>query len=157
MMRLTKWAAAAAAMTLLAQPCVAADFTQDSQVRLGTPAAFAGVKLNWNFGQRESARPTARLQLTTAQRLRNPVSGEITTLRPSGFEFGASKAGKPTLYFGGHDQAEFQRKLGLSGGTTALIVGGVLVGVIIIALAAGSGPGDTCPTYEGSRDHCINP
>ena len=48
--------------------------------------------------------------------------------------------------------------MGGSGGQTALIVGGVLVAVVVLALAAGgAGLGDTCPTIEGSRDHCINP
>jgi hypothetical protein len=157
-MRLGSNVAAAAMLALVAQPCLAAENYREAPVRMGAPGGFAGVRLHWSVGEGVRAKPTARLQMTTTQRLHNPVTGEISTTRASGFELGLARAGKPALYFGGHDQAEVNRKLGLSGGTTALIIGGVVIGLVVIALAAGgAGPGDTCPEVNGSRDHCINP
>ena len=74
---------------------------------------------------------------------------------------GLSSDGSPQVFMQGRRTASpVQTRLGLggSGGQTVLIVGGVLVALIVVALAAGgAGPGDTCPTINGSRDHCINP
>ena len=49
-------------------------------------------------------------------------------------------------------------KLGLDTWTARFMLGGVLIAVAVIVLAACvTGMGDTCPVVDGSRDHCINP
>ena len=140
---------------LLAQPAIAAEpLGAFSGAR---PAAFGGFTMRLPLGRQGPARPEARLQLTT-YRADASQSGRVRSPDPKGLELGVSKAGKPLLFAGGQDVARARQKLGLDTGTTILIVGGVLAAVVVVALAAGgAGMGDTCPEYEGSRDHCINP
>jgi hypothetical protein len=87
-------------------------------------------------------------------------SGAVRTSLGKGFEIGLGKKGVPTYFVSGQKAAEVRKKLGIKGspGTTLLIVGGVVVALVVVALApGGAGLGDTCPTVGGDRSHCINP
>lgn len=151
-------AAALAAGLLVAQPCAAQGVNGMQFER--PPSAFAGIGLRWSFDSATEPRPSVRLQFTADPGSR---AGTVPSadFRPRGLEIGVRDTGKPALFVNGRSAAAARNQLGLgggSGGQTALIVGGVLIAVVVIALAAGgAGPGDTCPTIGGSRDHCVNP
>jgi hypothetical protein len=120
--------------------------------------AFAGLSVRLPLGR--TAKPSARLRFATGYSLRDGASGAMRTNLGNGLEIGAGKGGRPAYFIGGAKAAELQNRLGIKGGTgtTLLVVGGVLVAVVIVALAAGgAGFGDTCPTVGGDRSHCINP
>ncbi|MEO7277420.1 MAG: hypothetical protein ABIW33_05300 [Sphingomicrobium sp.] len=147
-----------ASVTLVAQPLAAADFPLRNTVAADSqPAAFGGLTIKLPFGAHEAAKPEARLQLTTYR----PNSAEPWRLRSfnsSGIALGVSKPGKPLFYVGGQEVGQAERKMGLSKGTSLVLVGGVLLAVVVVVAAANSaGLGDTCPEVGGSRDHCINP
>jgi hypothetical protein len=152
-------AAVFAAAIFAAQPCAAADDIRDSGAGDRSVAAFAGMSLRLPVGEARRARPTARLQFTTSYAVRDARTGSTATFRAPGLEIGAGKAGKAAFFLNGEKAADVQGRMGLGGtGTTLLVVGGVLLGVVVVALAAGgAGIGDTCPIINGSRDHCINP
>lgn len=157
MVRVKRAAAFAAAIVLAVQPCAAASF--ESGTSAGTPSAFAGVNVRLPLGQAK-ARPEARLQFTSAYTVRDVRTGAVESFKAKGLEIGAARNGKPTFFLNGQSGAAMQKRLGMNGstGTTVLIVGGVLLALVVVAVAAGgAGMGDTCPTIGGSRDHCINP
>jgi hypothetical protein len=151
-------AAGVAAAMLVAQPCAAAHDYRETGAADRRMTAFAGVGVRLPLGT--AAKASARLRFTTGYRLRDTSSGAERTSLGEGFEIGFGRKGKPIYFVGGQDAAGLQTKLGMKGGpgTTLLVVGGVLVAVVIVGLAAGgAGFGDTCPTVGGDRSHCINP
>lgn len=153
MLKIGTAAVVLAAGLLAAQPCAAQGVNATQFER--PVSAFAGISLRWTFDSAAEPKPSVRLQFSA-----DPGSSAGTDFRPRGLEIGLRDTGKPALFVNGRSAAVAQSELGLggSGGQTALIVGGVLIAVVLIALAAGgAGPGDTCPTIGGSRDHCVNP
>ncbi|MBA3678275.1 MAG: hypothetical protein H0W74_12880 [Sphingosinicella sp.] len=105
-------------------------------------------------------KPSARLQFTTGYDVLDTRTGSVQSFKARGLEIGTARNGKPTFFLNGQDSAGMQEKLQLNGstGSTLLIVGGVLLVLAVVAVAAGgAGLGDTCPEFGGSRDHCINP
>lgn len=156
--RFTLVSAAAAAVACVSQPCAAE--TGNTALFVQQPSAFVGLKLHLPLGTAARPKPSMRLQIKTDFRAREPANPSALAYRPTGFEIGVAKTGQPTLFFNGESAMHARNRLGIagSGGTTALIVGGVLLAVVVVAVAAGGGGiGDTCPTIDGSRDHCINP
>lgn len=144
-----------AAGMLAAQPC-AASLAQGQQ----NGSAFAGLNLRMPLGTAKAAKPSARLQFTTAYSFQDGRTGATETFKAPGLEFGTGKSGKPVLFLNGQDTAEMRERMQANGstGSTLLIVGGVLLVLAVVAVAAGgAGMGDTCPEIDGSRDHCINP
>lgn len=138
-MSLAKAGAATAALLLMVQPCLAA------QNNFAAPetrtAAFAGLQLRLPLGQKERAKPVARLQLSSAYYAHTRSGAFVQTHRPSGVELGAGKAGKPALYIGGQGTAEIEKKLNVGGSSsTLLIVGGVLLVVLVLAAVASAQP-----------------
>jgi hypothetical protein len=154
---MVKWtgaAAMAAAAMLAAQPVAAADLRSfDSDQRRG--AAFGGLKVSLPLGTHRPAKPTARLQLTYSQQLRDSRTGDVRAFSPPGLEFGASAKGKPMLFVGGQNAAAVERRLGVRGSTgkTILIVGGVLI-VLVIVGAVLSAPADLLDPCDGPDDIC---
>ncbi len=148
-----------ATAALGAQPCIAATQDRDFSAMHSATLVFVGLNVRMPLGAAATAKPAARLQLTTAFNVRDARTGTMQTFKGDGLELGASKRGQPTLYLNGQSTAAMKTRLKMSGTTKAvLIVGGVLVllGAVLFA-AANSGLGDTCPEFEGSRDHCVNP
>jgi hypothetical protein len=158
-MRLIGYVAAGTMAAILAtQPCAAADDYLPSRSGEARMTAFAGLSVRLPLGG--TARPSARLRFATGYSFRDSASGAVRTDLGSGLEIGAGKRGMPTYFIGGEKASALRDKLGIKGGSgkTLLIVGGVLVAVVIVAVAAGgAGLGDTCPTVGGDRSHCINP
>ena len=135
-----------AGMTL-AQPS-AAQGVQRSYAEQG-PSAFAGVNLTIPLGSRDRSRPSLRLQLAardTAQ------EGSIPSMnfQARGLEVGFGDTGKPALFVNGRSAAEVHDRLGVGGssGQTVLIEGGILLAVVVLAVAAGSVPGDAIAFVE---------
>ncbi|HEV2078670.1 MAG TPA: hypothetical protein VGR19_02070 [Allosphingosinicella sp.] len=139
-------AAAAAIFMLSAQPCVAAQGLRDfgaGQLDAGErrTAGFAGMNVRVPLGHRAGAKPAARLQLGVTHSYRNPhFATPAQSVRLASFELGASRSGKPTLFMGGQEIGEVQKKLGVGGstGTALLIAGGVGLVALVVLLAAKS-------------------
>jgi hypothetical protein len=121
-------------------------------------SAFAGLNLRLPLGQSGKAKPTARLQFTTAHSFREGRTGATQTWKAQGLEIGGAGPGKPVFYLNGQSTADLQKRLNANGtGKTLLIVGGVvLVAVVVAAAMAASVAGGSCPAYEGNKDHCID-
>ena len=150
-MRIGKAAAAIAALFLCVQPGAAADLGSNFGPREQRTAAFAGVHVGMLLGGRRRAKPTARLQLSSAYYAREQSGGFVQTGRSPGLEFGAGKAGKATLFVAGQDTAEMRTKLGVGGTTTTLlIVGGLVLAVVILASLASAIP--TPGPHKGAFD-----
>jgi hypothetical protein len=160
MRKLGCYACATAILMLGAQPCLAAQDVLERGVPHRSSAAFAGVALKLPLGQ-PTAEPNLRLQVGFTHNYKYAGAAAPALVQTvSMLEFGTTRSGTPILLIGGQDYRQVQQRLRVNGstGTTLLIAGGVLAVVVIVALAAGgSGLGDTCPTIEGRRDHCINP
>ncbi|HLL29484.1 MAG TPA: hypothetical protein VK403_00655, partial [Allosphingosinicella sp.] len=111
--------------------------------------AFAGGSLRIPLGTRSPVRPQARLQMGFTREVRDP-RGAGSTYRAAMFELGAARGGKAGLYIGGTGTREFKDRLGMSTGTAALIGGGLLVGLLVIAVATAKAPEfDDCD-FDGS-------
>jgi hypothetical protein len=84
------------------------------------------------------AKPSARLQLTSAYSSMDVRTGAVQTLKAQGLEIGAGLKGKPTLFLNGQNTAEMKQKLEVKGstGTTLLIVGGILLVLLVVAAAS---------------------
>lgn len=146
-----------AAGLLVAQPCAAQSV--DTRQFARPASAFAGVSLSMALAPASKPKPVLRLRFAADPGSRDGKNPN-TDFMPRGLEIGWLDSGKPALFVNGRTAVDARDQLGLggSGGQTALIIGGVLVAVVVLAVAAGgAGPGDTCPTIGGSRDHCINP
>jgi|GEM_PF-2097509 len=146
------------AIACLSQPCAAN--TGHTALFVQRPAEYVGLGIQLPLGTRSKPKPTMRLQVRLGYRAQDQANASAPIYRPKGLEFGLSRTGQPALFFNGETAMNAQTRLGFggSGSNTALIIGGVLLAVVVVAVAAGgAGLGDTCPTVEGSRDHCINP
>ena len=126
------------ACAIAAQPCLAAG-ADGRLLATGHAGAFAGASFTLPFGGGH-ARPTARLELSPAFAVADPVSGETFQRRGAGFSLGLTRAGKPDLRFAGRGEAEVTRSLGFKGSTGYIVVGGVLLLVVLLAAVANAQP-----------------
>ena len=156
MTRATQVAAMLAAGMLVAQPCAASDL-RNGQSMQRQSSAFAGLNLRLPLGQARQAKPTARLQFTTSQTLRDERTGATQTFKPQGLEIGGAKGGKPMVYLNGQSTADVKKKLGVGGtGTTILIVGGVVLLVVVVAALSSFSVFPECEAVGGNDDHCTD-
>ncbi len=141
-------------MALVAgQPAAAQDMDSTGSLRNARPAAFGGLTVRLPLGRQSTAKPEARLQLTTYQ-MDTSQPWRTRTFNRKGLELGVSKEGKPMLLAGGQNVAQAEQKMGLSTGTTLLIVGGVLLVVVLVAAAAASAQSDLLNPCSGSELDC---
>src|SRR4051812_21170911 len=124
-----------AACAVAAQPCLAAG-ADGRLLAGGHVGAFAGASFTLPFGGARHAGPAARLELSPAFAVADPVSGATAQRRGAGFALGLTRAGKPDLRFAGRSEAEIKRSLGFKGSTGYFVVGGVLLLVIVLAAVA---------------------
>lgn len=127
------------------QPCFAAQDVRPLRPGEQRSAGFAGAQIRMPLGGKSAAKPTARLQLGMTHSSRPmDFAAPARTYRVSALELGASHGGKPNLYVGGQRASDVQKRLGARGdsGTTLLIVGGVVVGLAILALIASAADDD---------------
>jgi hypothetical protein len=139
-MTFVKYAVAVLAVALVAaQPCAAASDAPDYNERRA--GAFAGFNVRMALGGAKPARPSARLQLTTAFELRDSRTGAARTLKAQGLEIGANRKGAPAFYLNGRNAAERQEAHLLSSSTSTttwivLSVALVAVGVLVLSNSA---------------------
>jgi hypothetical protein len=79
MTAVTRIAALVAAGALLAQPCAASELRDPASGMQRQSSAFAGLNLRLPLGQSGKAKPTARLQFTTAHTFREGRTGATQT------------------------------------------------------------------------------
>lgn len=148
-MPVMRYAAAAAAAMLTAQPCAAADDFRERRNVETRSGAFAGLALRVPLDEGRSQRPQARLQFTGVSNVRE-AGGATTTRYAPGVELGAGRRGV-LVSVAGRDVREMEERLGVGGstGTALLIVGGVVLIVFVLAALA---DGPTAGPPEGAFD-----
>lgn len=129
-------AAATAAALLMTQPCLAAPDFRDTTATERRSSAFAGVRLRLPIGTGHAERPSARMQLSTIHEYRNASGATVRSVRPDGLELGLNQRGRLAFSVAGQDVRQTQEQMRLGGGTsTYLIIGGVVLAVVILAVA----------------------
>ena len=134
--------AIAAAATMTAQPCFAAEDVRDSRGSQARTGAFAGISLRVPLaGGAASRRPTARLQLTSIRQVRD-ANGATRTSRAEGVQIGAGRRGRPALTIAGRNPFAERERLGVGGSTTTalVVVGGLVLVVFVLASVADAMP-----------------
>jgi hypothetical protein len=142
-MGISKFAALAAIGVLAAQPIAAADLAPERGPMEMRQSAFAGLNVRVPMGRSPAARPSARLQLTTAYTFRDVRTGSMRTMKPHGLELGTGPTGAPAFFAGGQQLSQKnveKLKLGGTGKTVLYVVGGIVVLGVVLLLAAGYEP-----------------
>lgn len=130
-------------LTIGAQPGIASERSGSSLSGEHRSGVFAGAALTVPFGRGTAARPRAGLRLTTTHQYRDGRSAEIEQrYRNPALELRFSGSGNPRIYVAGQSAAEMERRLGVNGSTTWLIVGGVAV-ILVAAIVLSNG--NDCP------------
>jgi hypothetical protein len=138
-MRIGIGAAALAVAAIAAQPCAAASFGDEGMAGAGRIGAFAGVALALPVGALGRARPSARLQLSPVYAAYDR-SGFARVRPGGGLALGLEGPGKLGLRLAGSSPAELKRRIGFKGSTGYIVVGGLLVGVLLLAAVANAQP-----------------
>ncbi|HWH18030.1 MAG TPA: hypothetical protein VNT77_06815, partial [Allosphingosinicella sp.] len=99
---------------------------------------FAGASFKLPLGGLTGTKPTARLQFGMRHVYKDARAvAPAATYNVAALEIGASSAGKPALFVGGRELSKVDQRLNAQGGSTALIIGGVvllaLVGIAVVA------------------------
>lgn len=133
MTRFRDLAALLSATALAAQPCFGADLFQDGHSLERRMGAYAGASVRIGLGAGEREAPSARLKLGMTGHETDRRSGARTqAFDASAVELGLGGGGRPLLWVGGRSTEELERRMGLDGTqTTLLVIGG-------LALAAGA-------------------
>lgn len=138
-MRRMNYLGAAAALMLVAQPCLAAQDIHLQGAAERRSGGFAGVSLRVPLDRGARERPSARLQLTTMQSIREDGGqGAVRSQFAPGLELGAAGLGRPSLFVGGQELSTMQQRLGIGGSTTTLLVIGAVVLVVVVLAAVAS-------------------
>ena len=158
---LMKAISAAAALCMIASPCVAAEFPdfQEAGARRSGVAGGVYVRLPLGRSAAASSAPQVGLRVSGIQDYRDARSGTAMVREVDAVDFRLAGSARPTLLIAGQPVERLAReRLNLSTGATIAVAGGGLLLLVVIAAAAGGGGfGDTCPTVGGNRDHCIDP
>ena len=157
---LGKTIVALASLTMAASPCGAQmqDFDDLGAFRGGASVgAYFRLPLT-----REAGRP-ARVQMgfriSAVRSHRDSFAPAGPVYESEALDLRVVGSSKPTLLVAGRPLSGLPKdRLNLgTGETVAIAAGGVAVLLLLAVAAGGGGLGDTCPTIEGRRDHCINP
>ncbi|HEU0135181.1 MAG TPA: hypothetical protein VFR28_10185 [Allosphingosinicella sp.] len=127
-------AAAAAAFSLAASPCAAADLIDHKDPGARRSGAALGAYVRLPLGARANAArgPAAGLRLTAVHDYRNAQAPKAALLESDALDLRLTGAGKPALYFSGVPVTGAERrKHNLTGTSTVLVV------VVIAAAAVG--------------------
>ncbi len=100
---------------LATQPCAAAYYTPRATGAETQTSAFVGLNVRMLLGGAARAKPTARLELTSAFNVGDARTGSMQTFKGHGLEIGAAKSGQPALYLNEHNTADLKARLGMSG------------------------------------------
>lgn len=150
---MNKLVAILATSSLMASPAAAgvraAAYASSADSHSAQTSMFAGATYRVGFDHRDS-RPRGRAAINIAGMSRTPTAGFKIG---QGLELSGGRTGKPALFLAGQDVGEFKGKAQLSGTTTALIVGGViLVGVVAAVLISDYQRSQRCIGEEGDCD-----
>lgn len=96
---------------------------------------FAGVAYRVGFNRAAGER-RGRANLAIGSMTHRPSASEIRI--GQGLEITRGKTGKVAIHIGGRDMGQVPKSAKLSGGETALIVGGLILAVAVAALIAAS-------------------
>jgi hypothetical protein len=129
-------AAAWAALSLAATPCLAAELHAENAPGERRSGAVAGGYFSVPFGGKRDGKPQAGLRLQMAHDYRDAVGANAPVAKTDAFELRLLGDKKPTLYAAGMaltgEEAE-KRNL-MSGGIIGLaIVAGAIVGAVLVA------------------------
>ena len=126
----------AAACSLAASPCLAADLVQFDEAGARRSGAGAGVYVEVPLGGPRSGRTQAGLKLTVNHDYRDAVAPTAPVVRSDAFDFRLVGDREPTLYMAGRPlTGEGARRNNLTGATTlvtvvvlaAAVVGGIVI------------------------------
>ena len=134
-----------------AQPAAAADNFRDAGTGPRQTAAFAGLSVRMDLGQRSTA-PVARMKLSLDQVQGTTRSG-WQRMDGQAIELGFSPKGKTELYFAGQSLTGLQQRFGIAPLTAVLVgVGALSVGAIAVSELA-----DDEPRCMIERELCQGP
>ncbi|HEY0116616.1 MAG TPA: hypothetical protein VGB54_12940 [Allosphingosinicella sp.] len=151
-----------AAMAVAMAPGAAAAMPQFDDPGAAQRGALVGAYLRLPFsptGQRGS-RPQIGLRIAIVQSPADHRAATAALRQTDALDLRLSGGPRPTLLIAGRPVLrEHNQRMNALGtaGTVGLVAGGVVLLLVVAVAAGGGGLGDTCPTIEGRRDHCINP
>ena len=143
--------AAAAALSLAATPCLAAEIPNHEPAGARRSSAVAGAYFRVPLsrdGSGRAQRVQAGFRMTMQHDYRTGQSPNARVVEADGFDLRLTGAGGPALFAGGRPlTGEAARRNNFSGGSTGLIVAGVVVvglviGLVVLEDALGTDPGD---------------
>jgi len=106
----------------------------------GRFGAFAGASVVLPLGAASRRAATARLQLSPAFVDADSRTGAVVRRFGAGLDLGLGRTGKLDLRLAGRSPAEARQRLGFKGSTGYIIVGGVVLGVLLLAAVANAQP-----------------
>ncbi len=140
---------AAAALAMAATPCLAAEIPNHEPAGARRSSAVAGVyfrvPLSRDGGGRARA-PQAGLRLTMNHDYRSGQSPNARLVEADGLDLRLTGP-QPTLYLAGRPVTGEEARRNFAGGSaglivTAVVVGGLVVGYLVLEDALGTDPGD---------------
>ncbi|HEY0116408.1 MAG TPA: hypothetical protein VGB54_11860 [Allosphingosinicella sp.] len=151
-----------AAMAAALAPGAAAAMPQFDDPGAARRGASVGAYLRLPFspGGERGARPQIGVRIAMVQTSSDPGAPTAAVRETDALDLRLSGAARPTLLIAGRpvlrEHTQRMNALGTAG-TVGLVAGGVVLLLVVAVAAGGGGLGDTCPTIEGGRDHCIDP
>jgi hypothetical protein len=138
-MKLANATAAAAALSLVATPCLAADIPNHEPAGARRSSAVAGAYFRVPFSRDASGRARqaqAGLRLSMQHDYRSADAPTARVVQADGFDLRLTDTGGPTLYAAGRPlTGEEGRRANLTGGgivVTGLVVAGLVVGFLVL-------------------------
>ena len=135
---MTKFPAIASllALTVASAPADAADvrgaaFGNSREGAASAPFLFTGATLRLGFDGHTSRTPELALRMSDAR-----ASAGNAMQIGEGIALSSSIGSKPRLSIAGQDSRVLTRRMEMSGGTTALVIGGVVVAALVVAVAS---------------------
>lgn len=125
----------AAGLMTASQPAFASEALNVGSVQKAS-GAFGGLSLRLGKNNAGRLSPSARFQLATTSYEQSSSAGLRPTLQQSAFEFGLSKKGRANFYVAGQEVSGFKQRMGLTPLATALVVGGLAAGAVVVAKLA---------------------
>lgn len=126
----------AAACSMAASPCLAADFAGFDQTGGRRSGAGVGAYVAVPFGGPRSGRTQAGLRLTVSHDYRDATAQTAPVIRSDAFELRLIGDREPTLYMAGRpvtgEQAERANLTGVGTLVTVVVVAAAVVGGIVI-------------------------
>jgi hypothetical protein len=138
-MKFAQWAAFAAACSMAATPCLAAELTQFNDSGARRSGAGLGAYVSIPLGGARDGRPQAGMRLTVTHDYRNAQAQSAPVVRADTFDLRLIGDRRPTLYVAGQpvtgEQARRNNLTGVGTLVTVAIVAAAVVGGYFIIRA----------------------